>query len=110
MKTDIVSAEVELSVAVNQIERYADFLAESIQSYIRILSQLQENGIHDDMVCARLSEIAFAVHPAIQDLTDQSDMIRSRISAFISEVEKVDNFAFPSGIVSMLKSLLAQLI
>lgn len=110
MRKDIVSAEAELSVAANQIARYADFLAESVQTYVQILSRLQTQGIQDDLVCARLTEIALSVQPAVRELGDQSETIRSKVSEFISEVEKVDKLAFPSGVIEIIKSVFSQFI
>ena len=110
MRTDIVSAEVELTVAANQIARYADFLAESIQAYVKILIQLQERGIQDDLVCAKLSDIAIKVAPAIKKLDNEGTEIRITIANYISEVEKAEKIAFPTGIVDIIRSLFAQLV
>ena len=54
MNTDIVCAEGELSIAANNLAEYADFLSRIMEAYVDILSQIQNNGIQDDLFCLKL--------------------------------------------------------
>ena len=110
MAQNVICAESELSKAANKISVYAEFLSTSIESYIKILSDMQGNGISDDLICARLTELASNISPYRTKLTDQSSAISSYIKKYISNVESADDFAFPESITSSIASIVAKLL
>lgn len=110
MGRDIISAEAELAIAVNQVTDYAQFLLDSIDAYIGILQTLQTDGIKDDLVCARLSEIAQTVEPVKTSVADCCEDVSSRVNQFIRAVAMADDFRFSSDLSGKVSAILAQLI
>ena len=112
MRTDIISSETELAMAANQLCIYAEFLAESLQTYVQILRDLQgENGaIKDQLICARLNQIINEVQDSITALCDEGETIRVKTAEYTAGVAKVDKFSFPTGIADSVRTLLRQLL
>lgn len=110
MAGDIVCAEAELSIAANNLAEYADFLSRSIESYIAVLSEIQEKGIKDDLVCAKLSSIAQSLTPYKTSITDECEEIAADVKEYITGISNADNFKFPSDITSTISSLVAQFL
>lgn len=105
MKTDIVCAESELSMAVNNLVEYADFLTRTMESYISVLSEIQENGIQDDLVCSKLSSIAQSLKPYKTSILDECEDIFTDVKDYIAGVAVADNFKFPNNITTTIASL-----
>jgi len=110
MRADIVCAEGELSVAANNLVEYADFLSRAMQSYIAILSDIQEKGIQDDLICSKLSSIADSLRPYLTSVEDECMDIAMDVRSYITEVARADNFKFPADITSTIGSLLAHFL
>lgn len=110
MRTDIVCAEAELSVAANNIVEYADFLSRTIESYISVLSDIQEKGIQDDLVCAKLSSIAHSLQPYKTSIKEECEDIATDTRDYITGIARADNFRFPTDITSTIATLVAQLL
>ncbi len=110
MNTDIVCAEGELSIAANNLAEYADFLSRIMEAYVDILSQIQNNGIQDDLVCLKLSSIAQSLNPYKTSIKDECEDITADIRNYIDEVSRVDNFRFPTDLTSTIASLVAQFL
>jgi methyl-accepting chemotaxis protein len=107
MRPDLICAENELSIAINSINTYSDFLSRTIDSYISILSKIQDEGINDDLICEQLSNVADEIKPYIKDIYEESEEISKNIRDFISEISEVDDFKFPFDITAPIASLLA---
>lgn len=110
MNVDIVCAEGELSMAVNNLVEYADFLARTIEAYIQTLSEIQEKGIQDDLVCARLSALAQALEPYKTTITSECEEIAADVRDYINGIEEADHFIFPSEITGSMASLAKQFL
>lgn len=107
---DIVCDESELSIAANNIAEYADFLSRSMVAYVAILSEIQEKGIQDDLVCSKLSSIAESLEPYKLNIKDVCDFILADVNDYIAGVSNVDNFRFPTDITSTITSLVAKFL
>ena len=77
MAKDIVCAEAELSIAANNLVEYADFLSRTMESYVAVLSEIQEKGIQDDLVCSKLSSIAQSLKPYKTSIKDECEDVAS---------------------------------
>lgn len=107
---DVICSEAELSIAANNIVEYADFLVRSIESYVSILSEIQGDGIKDDLVCARLSEIANKLSPCKITISKVCEDVQSGITSYMSDVSAADKFVFPSDITSTIATLVSQFL
>lgn len=110
MAKDIVCAEEELSIVANNLVEYADFLSRTMESYVTVLSEIQEKGIQDDLVCSKLSLIAQSLKPYKTSIKDECEDIAANVRGYIVEITRVDNFKFPTDITSTIASLVAQFL
>lgn len=110
MKTDIVCAEAELSIAVNNIVEYADFLSRTIEAYISVLAEIQEKGVQDELVCSKLSAIAQSLKPYKISVKEECDNFAADVRKYITEVSDADNFKFPMDITSTITSIVSRFI
>lgn len=110
MSVDIVCAEGELSIAVNSLAEYADFLARTIEAYVQTLSEIQEKGIQDDLVCSKLSALARDLEPYKTAIPEECEAIAADVKEYISGIEESDRFQFPEEITGSLSSLASQFL
>ena len=110
MNIDIVCAESELSIAANNLVEYADFLVRTIEAYISVLSEIQEKGIQDDLVCSKLSSIAQSLEPYKISIMEECEDIAGEVRDYIQGVATADNFRFPVDITSTISSLVAKFL
>ena len=110
MAKDIVCAEAERSIAANNLVEYADFLSRTMESYVAVLSEIQEKGIQDDLVCSKLSSIAQSLKPYKTSIKDECEDVASDVKDYIAGISKADNFRFPTDITSTIASLVAQFL
>ena len=106
MAKDIVCAEAELSIAANNLVEYADFLSRTMESYVAVLSEIQEKGIQDDLVCSKLSSIAQSLKPYKTSIKDECEDVASDVKDYIAGISKADNFRFPTDIASLVAQFL----
>lgn len=104
---DVVCAEAELSIAANKIVTYADFLANSIETYIGILDDIKSKGIQDSHVSGQLAQLAFQVMPYAKTLHEEAADIQTAMKSYMEGIEDADKFSFPLNSMSMIASLLA---
>lgn len=110
MNVDIVCAEGELSIAANSLVEYADFLSRTMEAYVSVLSEIQEKGIQDDLVCSKLSSIAQSLQPYKTLIKDECEDVAADVRDYIAGVSRADNFSFPTDITSTIASLVAQFL
>lgn len=105
---DVVYDEIELSMAMNSIENYADFLSRCIEQYIGLLNKLKNKGIQDELICSKIEELATTMRPYKAVIYDECKNISEKVNKSITEIETADKFYFPNGITSMVGSLLSK--
>ena len=110
MNIDIVCAESELSMAANNIVEYADFLSRMLETYFSILSDIQDKGIQDDLVCSKLSSIYQSLKSYKESLPCECEEVASNVRNYISGISRADCFKFPTDITSTIASLVAQFL
>lgn len=108
MPKDIVYDEIELSMVMNSIVNYADFLSRCIEQYIGLLNQLKNKGIQDELICSKIEALVVAIKPYKTVIYEECKGISEKVNKSLIEVESADNFYFPNDIVSMISSLLAK--
>ena len=107
----VVVSDGELSIAGNQIKKYAEFLVSSIEEYVRVLAEIQnEMAISDDLFCAKLSELAEKILPYKNEICDECDRITQIIIDDVEEIASADNFRYPSEIISSISAQLARFL
>ena len=110
MAKDVVCAEAELSIAANNLVEYADFLCRTMEAYIAVLSEIQERGIQDDLVCSKPSAIALALKPYKTSIKDECEEVAIDVNAYMAGIASADCFQFPTGITATIDSLVAQFL
>lgn len=110
MNKDTIYDEMELSIAANNLLNYADFLSRSIESYIILINEVQENGIKDELICSKLSDLVSRVTPYKTAIYNEVEKINSEINKAIEDVSKADNFKFPDSILKDIISLLSEFL
>lgn len=110
MAKDIVCAEAELSIVANNLVEYADFLSRTMEKYVAVLSEIQEKGIQDDLVCSNLSSIAQSLKPYKTSIKDECEDVAADVKDYISGISRADNFKFPTDITSTIASLVARFL
>lgn len=110
MNKDVVYDEMELTIATNNILNYADFLSRSIERYISLINEVQENGIQDELICSKLSELVSTVTPYKTAIYNEVEKINSEVHKAIEEVAKADNFKFPDSVLKDMVSLLGEFL
>ena len=110
MAKDVVCAEAELSIAANNLVEYADFLCRTMEAYIAVLSEIQERGIQDDLVCSKLSAIVLALKPYKTSIKDECEEVAIDVNAYMAGIASADCFQFPTGITATIDSLVAQFL
>ncbi len=110
MAKDIVCAECELSIAANNIVEYGDFLARTIETYISVLTEIQEKGIKDELVCSKISSIVQLLKPYQTSILDVCEAIAFDVKDYIEEVEQADKFIFPSDITMTISSIVSRFL
>lgn len=108
MKTDFFLDESEISIAVNQMINHAEFLSQSIDTYIGILSQIQGNGIKDRLICSQLSDLAISVKEKQVGIAQVYENLGKYMETEFNEVQEGDNFIFPFDIMTEVTSLLSR--
>ena len=109
MSTDIICDESELSIAATRINEYSEFLEEIITKYITILSDIQEKGIKDELICSKLTEIKNSLTPYRKLIKMECKDSSSDIRKYMSAVSDSDNFKFPDEITAIVATILSQL-
>lgn len=105
---DVICSAPEIKVACNKIESYLDFLVRQMETYMKVLSEVQKNGICDDLISARLSEIAASVKECARTLNYiYGDYIQMTANREISEIRAADTFQFPNELLARISSILA---
>ncbi len=110
MAKDIVCAEAELSIATNNLIEYADFLSRTIESYIAVLSEIQEKGLQDDLVCSKLSSIEQSLKPYKTSIKYECENVATDVRDYVAEISRADNFRFPTDITSTIVSIIEQFL
>lgn len=110
MGKDIVYDENELSIAVNHIMNYADFLSRCIEEYIELLHKLQNKGTQTERICSEIEALITAVELHRTAIYDVGESVIAKINKSMGEIETADDFRFPYDIISAISALLAQFL
>ena len=81
-----------------------------MEAYIAVLSEIQERGIQDDLVCSKLSAIALALKPYKTSIKDECEEVAIDVNAYMAGIASADCFQFPTGITATIDSLVAQFL
>lgn len=107
---NVVYDEYELSIAINNIEKHADYLSRSIDEYISILKKLKSDGIKDKEICSRIEELISSLTPYRYVINDDCRYIKSNINKSMNEVSSADNFKYPTTITDAVASILSRFL
>lgn len=108
MAKDVICSEDELTIASNKISAYSDFLARMIEEYVGILKNIQDLGIKDNEISAKLAYINSLISPLKSRLDTESTDIASLVSQYVDDIAEADNFQFPSELEAIISSTVAR--
>jgi len=108
---DVICSASDIRIACNKIEAYLDFLVRMMEEYMSTLSSVQKMGICDDLISARLSDMADQVKECAKTLNYfYQDYIKMSANREISEIRAADNFQYPHELLARISSILARFI
>ena len=108
MGVDIVCDESELSMAINKMEDYAYFLQTIMEEYRTILSNIQNDGINDIKIDAKLLALKAAILPYEMKVVPECRRTTSNMKKYINDVAEADKFVFPESIMSSVRAIISQ--
>ena len=107
---DIIISEAEMAKAINQLGYYADFLAQCAVEYRATLLKLTEMGVKDVKIKAALFDLQNQVNMFDQKFPGLSGQAKTKISAFLTEVEAVDKLAYPYSTLDQISMWLSSFL
>lgn len=111
MDHSVVVNSSEISTAYSHIKKYVDFLTRQLESYIKILSDIQKNAINDQIIASELSAIANEVKPQIMALDHLiNNSIFTTLNREVAEIASADDFSYPNALIAQVSSLLAMFL
>lgn len=108
MKNDFIMSESEISSAVTALYQQAEFLEQSIDRYIKILSNIQNGGIRDKLICSELSNLAELATKNQDRIAQVYENLATYMNSEFNEAEGEDNFKFPSDFMTEVTSILSR--
>lgn len=111
MANFVVCDEDEISTAANKIINYAEYLERQMEYYVKVLAWVQEEGIHDDLICSEISALAEEVKENIKAVsTAVNPDLSNIISEEFSEIESADRFSYPASIMDEIRAVLGMFL
>lgn len=107
---DIVYSDGEISIALNKIQSTVELLAKTMEEYHNSLANLQGNGIKDDLICGKLTQLANNVKRAKRLLLANYDEIEGKLKQSMQDIEDADNFIFPGDFSAEVLSILSSIL
>ena len=107
---DIIISEAEMTMAINQLSYYAEFLAACAVEYRGILTKLTEMGVKDVQIKAALFDLQHQVNVFDQKFPGLCDEAQTAFRAFLTELDVVDNFSYPYSRLDQISILLSSFL
>lgn len=110
MNRDVVSAENELMIASNKLVTYAEFLTESIETYIDIVHRVGTVGIQSEQISAKLSELVQLLSPYRNVVLEEATQTKNQTNKSVDQIADADKFKFPDELTSVLRILINEFL
>lgn len=111
MKNDFILDESEFSIAVNKLSNLSLALSESIDSYIQVLSNIQNGGIKDELICSELEAIRYLARFYQKDILSIHEQLASQIiNPEISDAGSYDDLKFPYDFMTEVTYMLSRFL
>lgn len=109
MDTSVVYVEQELAEAYHKVWSYADFLYRQMEEFDRILKDIQETAINDNLICAELSNLSSEVKPFANEVyRGVNETLQGVVWGALADVDTADNFRYPDYMLDGISALLAR--
>ncbi len=105
MAKDVVIYPGEIITALSEIENHIDTLAANLLQYKRVLSDIQKNGIQDELIRGKIGNISILIESYINQLMDISNEIKKNGNRGVNKIKSVDD----SYDVSFIKTKLSEI-
>lgn len=103
----VVCSEDELLEAKNKVISYTDFLQRKADYYKKVLSWVQEQGIHDALISSELSDLAKEIGQLVADVCSAVDPeIGYAVMDDLRDIERADTFSYPATLLEKISSFL----
>lgn len=107
MNESIICVDGEIKTVSKEIEEYLESMISSINSYIRHLKTVQQVGIKDELIRAKLGNLSTLLVAYKTTMTEILDKFQKDRKGFLADFEKNDVFNFPSGTLGEIDILLS---
>lgn len=106
----VVISEAEISINLNELHSYAEFLSECMKEYSDILSRCTTDGIRDVRICNRIKGLSDVLASYVGRLEDICSGIEEKVSLAESDITEIDHFDFPMEIFNSVESIIHTLV
>lgn len=107
MTEDIICVDGEIKTVSKEIEDYLESMISSINSYNRHLKTVQQVGIKDELIRAKLGNLSTLLVSYKQIMGEILEKFQKDRNGFLADFEKNDTFSFPSGTIGEIDILLS---
>ena len=107
MTEDVICVDGEIKTVSKEIEEYLESMIASITSYNRQLRHVQQMGIQDELIRAKLGNLYTLLTSYKSTMTEILEKYKKDRNSFLSVFEKNDVFSFPSGGIGDIDVLLS---
>ena len=107
MEVDIVCNESELSMAINKMEDYGEFLNAIIAKYRTILSSVESEGINDEKIDTELLMLRALIGIYEVTIPAECRKVSSNVRKYMNDVSAADKFEFPESIMSIVATIVS---
>lgn len=106
MNEDMVFVDGEIKTVSKEIEEFLESMISSIASYNKQLKHVQQLGIQDELIRAKLGNLSTLLTSYKSTLTEILDKFQRDRNGFLSDLDKNDMFSFPFGGIEDIDALL----
>lgn len=103
---DIICVDGEFKTVTNEMTNYVDFLIKSIHQYNFQLQQVQMVGIKDELIRAKLMNLATLLSSYADTLDSISEGIGKNSTRFLDDFAQNDKFTFPGEEISAIEVII----
>lgn len=107
MTEDIICVDGEIKTVSKEIEEYLESMISSINSYNRQLKTIQQIGIKDELIRAKLGNLSILLVSYKKTMIEILEKFQKDRKDFLADFEKNDVFSFPAGAIGEVDILLS---
>lgn len=105
MAKDVVIYPGEITTALSEMENHIDTLSANLLKYKRVLSDIQKNGVQDELIRGKIGNVSILIEGYIKQLADISDEIKMNGNSGVNKIKSIDDSYDVSFITTKLSEI-----